>query len=144
MYIYVELCILYPSHVCSTERGDFTCVKCADLRRDKRNALTRSALRHADAKLKMHLAIVFAARKVLGVYKYLSNRYGGYTLVMVDAADQQKLGCPLIKAGGRAGSRVEKIKQQFIGVIVYGIGYYIYRRLPVSAILLILFDFNFM
>ena len=37
-----------------------------------------------------------------------------------------------IRQGGRAGSRVKKIKQQFIGVIVHGRGYYLYRRLPVT------------
>ena len=51
---------------------------------------------------------------------------------MADAADQTKLGCPSIRQGGRAGDRVKRIKQQFVGLIIHGKGYYIYRRLPVT------------
>lgn len=95
-------------------------------------ATTRSALLIAAEKLKAHLATAFAARKELAQYKYSATKHESFCLVMADAADQAKLGCPLIKGGGRAGSRIKKIKQQFIGVLVYGKGYYIYRRLPVN------------
>ena len=70
---------------------------------------------------------------MLAVHKIYSRRWESYTLVMADAADQAKLDCPLIRQGGRAASDVKKIRQQFVGVIVYGVGYLIYRRLPVGV-----------
>ena len=83
-------------------------------------------------KLKRHLDIVFGSRKALAKHKSKSVGDEGYVLVMADAADQAKQGSPVIREGGRAGSQVKKIKQQFIGVIVHGVGYIIYRRLPVT------------
>ena len=119
-----------------TERGDFSCDKCSDCRRKIRNATTKRMLLAARERLKVHLDVIFASRKMLVTHKFLSTRHIDYTLVMVDAADQAKLDCPLIKQGGRAGQSVKKIRQQFIGVIVHGVGYIIYRRLPVRYCLI--------
>ena len=75
---------------------------------------------------------MFGARKELATNKMLADGDEGFCLVMADASDQAKTGSPHIRQGGRAGGRVKKIKQQFIGVIVHGRGYYLYRRLPVT------------
>ena len=75
---------------------------------------------------------MFDARKELASNKILADGDEGFCLVMADASNQAKTGSPHIRQGGRAGSRVKKIKQQFIGVIVHGRGYYLYRRLPVT------------
>ena len=97
----------------------------------------------AKAKLKAHLRIVFGTRKELAANKEKSLRHVGYMLVMADAADQAKQDCPSIRAGGRAGQNIKKIKQQFIGVMLKGVGYYIYRRLPVLCVILLGFSFGF-
>ena len=115
-------------------------------------------MKSARYELKGHLKEVFDAREELASNKLLADGDEGFCLVMADASDQAKTGSPHIRQvttphrtssrlttpasphfitlhtrqGGRAGSRVKKIKQQFIGVIVHGRGYYLYRRLPVT------------
>ena len=76
---------------------------------------------------------MLGARKALAQLKFKATSDEGFCLVMADAADQAKQGSPVIREGGRAGTQVKKIKQQFIGVLVHGLGYFIYRRLPVST-----------
>ena len=73
-----------------------------------RKRVLLTAYRIASEKLQKYLAIQFAARKVLAWYKAMSNKHESFVLVMADAADQAKLGCPLIRGGGRAGSQVKK------------------------------------
>ena len=125
---------IYSGHCMHAEASGFTCDKCSRLRRAKRNAHTRPALREASEKLKKHLQTVLGARKGLAKYKFMSTRDEGFCLVMADAADQAKQGSPIIREGGRAGTSIKKIKQQFIGVLIHGVGYFIYRRLPVSTL----------
>ena len=120
--------------MCYAEKSGFTCDTCSKKRRAIRAAATRSDLRQARSDLKNHLDLMFDGRKELAQHKFKAVSDDGYTLIMADAADQAKLGCPLIKSGGRAGGSVKKIKQQFIGVLIHGVGYYIYRRLPVSLL----------
>lgn len=117
-----------------TEASGFTCNICSQLRRAKRESHTRSALHVASEKLKNHHAIVFGARAELATYKSLATKDVGFVLVMADAADQAKQGSPIIREGGRAAIQVKKIKQQFIGVFIQGLGYFIYRRLPASVV----------
>ena len=121
-----------PLPISCVENNGFTCIKCCNLRRAIRNAHTRADLRTNRQKLRSHLHVVFAARKALTSYKFGADQDEGFVLIMADAADQAKIGSPSIRQGGRAGSKVKKIKQQFIGVILHGRGYRIYRRLPVT------------
>ena len=114
------------------ENNGFTCNNCTKLRRKIRNSHTRADLRVNRQVLRLHLQVVFSARKTLTSYKIGADQDEGFVLVMADAADQAKITSPSIRQGGRAGSKVKKIKQQFIGVILHGRGYRIYRRLPVT------------
>lgn len=116
------------------------CDKCSRYRRAIRTARTREALRAFKAKLKEHLQTVLGARKGLAKHKFMSTKDEGYCLVMIDAADQAKQGSPVIREGGRAGARIKKIKQQFIGVLIHGLGYFIYRRLPVSIYITCMYE----
>lgn len=122
---------IHTSYIHTLEWGDFSCDTCADMCRAIRNAVTRVMLQVSRGALQSHLKIVFSSRKMLVTHKVYSRRCEDYTLVMADAADQAKLDCPLIRQGGRRGSSIKKIRQQFIGVIVHATGYLIYRRLPV-------------
>lgn len=128
MFVVAQLC-LWCVHA---EANGFTCYPCQKFRRALRNAHTQSDMRVARDALRQHLQVVFGARKALATHKLHAFQQEGYCLVMADAADQAKLGSPSIRQGGRAGSQVKKIKQQLIGVIVHGLGYYLYRRLPVT------------
>ena len=125
-------CVFANTKCIHLENNGFTCNECTKLRRKIRNVSTSSELRRAQEVLRVHLQTVFAARKVLADYKVRADRDEGYMLLMADAADQAKHGSPSIRQGGRAGTQVKKIKQQFIGVIIYNRGYRLYRRLPVT------------
>ena len=124
--------ILIYSKKNQTEASGFTCTTCTNLRRRIRAATTRAEMTTLREKLKAHVCITYGAREELAWHKSMASKDDSYCLVMADAADQTKLGCPSIRQGGRAGDRVKRIKQQFVGLIIHGKGYYIYRRLPVT------------
>lgn len=111
----------------------FSCDYCSTQRRKIRGAQTVPQKEKHQRKLRVHLQKVYAARKALAESKFWADQAEDRTLVMIDAADRAKMRSPSIREGGRAGQNVKKIiAQQFIGVIVYGKGYYIYRRMPVT------------
>ena len=111
-------------------RSGFTCDICQKLFSLRRNSSTQSEKNDITHQLRQHLQQAREARDSYADHILLSELNACIASIAIDAADQAKHHCPKHSFQCRSLSRVQKIVQQFIGVLDHRLGYGLYRRLP--------------